>query len=34
LTEINVTSPGVIIETNETSGIELHKTIIEELKNV
>ncbi len=34
LTEINVTSPGVIVETNETSGVELHKLIIEELKNV
>ena len=32
LTEINVTSPGVIVETNETSGVELHKVIIEELK--
>jgi glutathione synthase len=32
LTEINVTSPGVIIESNETSGKELHKVIIEELK--
>jgi glutathione synthase len=31
LTEINVTSPGVIVETNETSGIQLEKVIIEEL---
>lgn len=34
LTEINVTSPGVIVETNETSGLEIHKVIIEEINNV